>query len=124
MYGQKDDPQWRDTMLRFEGDAAASLNATFAENWLESAGGVLLDSKYFPQTEGRGSTRTLVVTSSPMRGRSTEARVLFQGILAKAKSRIHITTPYFLPDESLRAELVKAAKRGAEVTIIVPGAKS
>jgi cardiolipin synthase len=32
--------------------------------------------------------------------------------------------PYFLPDESLRQELVNAVKRGAEVTIIVPGAKS
>jgi cardiolipin synthase len=59
-----------------------------------------------------------------MRGRSTEARVLFQTIVAKASSRIHIMNPYFLPDASLRQELVNAVKRGAEVTIIVPGAKS
>ena len=66
----------------------------------------------------------MVVTSSPMSGRSTEARVLFQAMVAKAGSRIHIANPYFLPDESLRQELVKAVKRGAEVTIIVPGAKN
>lgn len=124
MYSKRNDPQWRDTMLRFEGDAAASLNASFAENWLEASGEVLLAPEYFPITEGKGATRTLVVTSSPMRGRSTEARVLFQGIVAKAGFRIHIENPYFLPDESLRQELVKAVKRGAEVTIIVPGAKN
>ncbi len=124
LLNQKHDPQWRDTMLRIEGDAAASLNATFAENWLEASGEVLVAPQYFPQTPGKGSTRALVVTSSPMSGRSTEARVLFQAMVAKAASQIHITNPYFLPDESLRQELVKAVKRGAEVTIIVPGAKN
>lgn len=124
MFSQEDDPQWRDTMLRFEGDAAASLNASFSENWLEASGEVLVAPEYYPQTQGKGSTRTLVVTSSPDSGRSTEARVLFQAMVAKSMTRIHITNPYFLPDESLRQELVKAVKRGAEVTIIVPGAKS
>ncbi len=124
LISQKDDPQWRDTMVRIEGDAAASLNATFAENWLEASGDVLVAPEYFPQTPGKGTTRAMVVTSSPMSGRSTEARVLFQAMVAKAGSRIHIANPYFLPDESLRRELVQAVKRGAEVTIIVPGAKN
>ena len=124
MVSQKNDPQWRDTMLRIEGDGAASLNATFAENWLEASGEVLVAPEYFPQTQGKGASRVMVVTSSPMTGRSTEARVLFQAMVAKAGSRIHITNPYFLPDKSLRQEFVKAVKRGAEVTIIVPGAKN
>lgn len=124
MYSEKNDPQWRDTMLRFEGDAAASLNASFAENWLEASGEVMVASDYFPATPGKGAARALAVTSSPMAGRSTEARVLYQALVAKAGSTIHITNPYFLPDKSLREELVKAVKRGAEVTIIVPGAKN
>jgi cardiolipin synthase len=63
--------------------------------------------------------------SSPTSGRSTEARVLFQSLLAKATRRIHITNPYFLPDKSLRDEIVKAIReRGVEVTIITPGAKN
>ena len=59
-----------------------------------------------------------------MAGRSTEARVFFQALFAKAGAVIHLTNPYFLPDKSLREELVKAVKRGAEVTILVPGAKN
>jgi cardiolipin synthase len=118
------DPQWRDTMVRVEGEAAAALNGTFAENWLEASGEVLVAPQYFPQTAGGGQTSALVVTSTPMAGRSTEARVFFQALFAKAGTVIHITNPYFLPDKSLRAELVKAVKRGAEVTILVPGAKN
>jgi cardiolipin synthase len=124
LLNQKHDPQWRDTMLRFEGPAAASRNATFAENWLEASGEVIVAPEYFPDNPGQGSTNALVVTSSPMAGRSTEARVLFQSLVAKATKSIHITNPYFLPDKSLREELVKAVKRGAEVTMVVPGAKN
>jgi len=125
LFDHRDDPQWRDTMVRVEGPAAADLNATFAENWLESAGGeVLLAPEYFPPLPGPGGTRALVVTSSPMAGQSTEARVFFQALVSKAAHAIHITNPYFLPDRNLRQELVKAVQRGAEVTILVPGARN
>jgi cardiolipin synthase len=33
-----------------------------------------------------------------------------------------VTTPYFLPDRALRRAFVRAARRGAEVRVIVPGA--
>jgi cardiolipin synthase len=118
------DPQWRDTMARVEGGAAADLDATFAENWLEAAGEMLLAPEYFPDAARAGHTSALVVTSSPMAGRSTEARVLFQALFAKAGASIHITNPYFLPDKSLRQELMKAVRRGADVTILVPGTKN
>jgi cardiolipin synthase A/B len=125
LFDHRDDPQWRDTMVRIEGPAAADLNATFAENWLESADGeVLLAPEYYPALPGPGGTRALVVTSSPMVGQSTEARVFFQALVAKSAHAIHITNPYFLPDRNLRQELVKAVQRGAEVTILVPGARN
>jgi cardiolipin synthase len=58
-------------------------------------------------------------------GRSTRARILYQMLLAAAQRRILITTPYFLPDRSVRAELVRAvSERGVEVKIIVPGKRS
>lgn len=123
-YQVKKDPQWRDTMIRLEGPAAVDLNATFAENWLESSGEVLVAPEYFPSTQGTGGTRALVVTSSPMAGRSTEARVLFQSLFAKAAHTVHLTNPYFLPDKNLRQELVNAVHRGADVTILVPGTKN
>jgi cardiolipin synthase len=66
-----------------------------------------------------------VINSEPSVGGSTRARVLIQTLIAAARKSITITTPYFLPDHSLRDELVRAKKdRGVEVTILVPGAHS
>jgi cardiolipin synthase len=97
--------------------------ATFAENWLESAGEVLTGSDYFVFDQPPpGQSRALVVGSSPTTGRSTSARVLFQVLLASARKSIYITTPYFLPDASIRDEISRAIRqRGVEVKILTPG---
>ncbi len=125
LYPQRHDPTWRDTVVRFEGGAATGLEATFSENWLESSGEMLVAPKYYPEQKPQGGSKILVVTSSPTTGRSAEARVLLQTLIAKAAHRIHITNPYFLPDKSLRRELVKAVReRGVDVTILVPGTKA
>lgn len=116
-------PRWRDSMFRVEGEAVAHLQATFAENWLEASGEILSGAKYFPVCDtAEGDTPSLVVNSSPSAGRSTRARILFQMLLAAARESILITTPYFLPDRSVREELVRAiTERGVRVRIIVPG---
>lgn len=41
-------------------------------------------------------------------------------VIHRANKRIRITTPYFVPDEALSGALTTAAKRGVEVTVIVP----
>ena len=41
-------------------------------------------------------------------------------VIHRANKRIRITTPYFVPDASLSGALTIAAKRGVDVTIIVP----
>jgi cardiolipin synthase A/B len=126
--GNKDHPRWRDTMVRVTGPAVRHLQGTFAENWLESCGELLVGDNYFPvpkKVEGQSENATLVVSSSPSSGGSTRARILFQLLIASAKKSIHITTPYFLPDKSLNDELVRAVReRGVELKVIVPGRKS
>jgi cardiolipin synthase len=113
--------RWRDTMFRVEGDAVTSLQATFVENWIESSGEIPTLEAYFPECPPIGDATAIVVTSSPTTGRSTKARVLFQTLLACARRSLYITTPYFLPDKSVRAEMVRAIDRGVSVKIITPG---
>jgi cardiolipin synthase len=114
-------PPWRDMMFRVEGDLAAGLQTTFAENWLESSGQILATIEDFPRATDRTGWPALVVTSSPTSGRSTRNRVLFQTLIVSAKNVIRIHSPYFLPDRSATAELVRAVRRGVNVQIIVPG---
>ena len=122
---QKKHPRWRDTMFRIEGDAVASMQGTFAENWLEASGEILSGGDFFPLCEASSKASALIVNSSPSAGGSTHARMLFQMLLASAQKSILITTPYFLPDWSARDEMVRAIKeRGVSIEIIAPGAKS
>jgi cardiolipin synthase A/B len=123
--GKGKNPRWRDTMFRIEGEPVTSLQAAFTENWLESSGEILTGREYYPSSEIENEMETLVVDSAPGAGGSTRARILFQTLLASAQKSIHITTPYFLPDRSVRRELVSAIReRNVEVKIIVPGKHS
>jgi len=122
LYRRGKSARWRDSMFRIEGDAVTDLQATFVENWLESSGEILAETEYFPDCNAEGSTKVLVVDSSPSIGQSTRARVLFQTLLASARKTIYINTPYFLPDRSARDEMVRAIReRGVKITIITPG---
>jgi cardiolipin synthase len=133
--GRRDDPRWRDTVVRVSGDLVIGLQTTFAENWLEAAEEVLTGQAYFPAcarmtsddpgiTKAEDDVAGFVVISTPSAGRSTRARVLFQTLLASAKHTVHINSPYFLPDRSVRRELTRAAARGVRVRIVVPGRHS
>jgi cardiolipin synthase A/B len=117
--------RWRDTMVRVEGRAVASLQAIFAENWVEASGELLTGARYYPVCDAAGVASAMVIDSTPSAGRSTRARMLFQTLIACAQRSIHVTTPYFLPDRGARQALIDAmAKRGVEVKIIVPGKHS
>jgi cardiolipin synthase len=125
--GANGNPRWRDTVVRVVGLAVANLQGTFAENWLEACGEILIGEAYFPgerqETSPRGEA--MVVSSSPTTGGSTRARILFQLLIASARRTIHINTPYFLPDSSLMKEIECAVReRNVEVKVIVPGRKS
>jgi cardiolipin synthase A/B len=115
-------PRWRDTMFRIEGDAVASLQSTFVENFLEASGELLCGDEYFCFNEVESDSDVLVIDSSVSTGQSTRARMLFQSLISAARERIDITTPYFLPDRGLRKELVRAIReRHVQVRIITPG---
>lgn len=125
LLGDEKNPPWRDTMFRVEGGAVTSLQSTFVENWLEASGEILTGKEFFPFSEAESRTAALIVDSSPSMGGSTRARILYQTLLASARKSILITTPYFLPDRSARAEMIRAiSERGVEVKIIVPGSHS
>jgi cardiolipin synthase A/B len=121
-YPSKHDPSWRDTVFRVNGEAVARLQGVFVENWLETSGEVLNGEQYFPPASSNdGQTSALVVASTPSSGGSTRSRILFQMLIASARKSIDITTPYFVPDSSMRQEMVRALHRGVQVRIIVPG---
>jgi cardiolipin synthase A/B len=113
-------PAWRDTMVRFEGPIVAALQGVFAENWLECCGEILTGPRHWPALRPAGRTDAMLVKSSPS-DRATVSRVVFQMLIEGAAREVDISTPYFLPDRAMRRALVRTARRGVRVRIIVPG---
>lgn len=114
---QKD--HWRETDVRVEGPIVHHLQAAFVDLWLETTGNILGGERYFPRLKPKGTVHAQVVKSSPY-GDSFESYLLYLLSITSAQKTIHITTPYFLPDERMQEAMLSAVKRGVRVVALTP----
>lgn len=110
---------WRDTHLRLRGDAVAPLALAFLEDWQYATDLVVDGPAYLPSLTGEGSTLVQVCASGPDAHPQSIHAVYFTAITT-ARQRVWITTPYFVPDESMQSALMGAALRGVDVRVLVP----
>lgn len=114
--------QWVDAMARVEGPAVQALGLIFMWDWQVETGQDIKalkntsDLKAVPQA---GRANVQVVPSGPGYTVDSIRQLLLMSIYA-ARSELIMTTPYFVPDESVVTALQSAALRGVNVTIIVP----
>jgi cardiolipin synthase len=112
---------WRDVGLRLTGPLADELAQSFDSMFS------LADFRHrrFPRWRRSAARRHIpaaggqLLLSGPGRGRSPIRRAL-QHDLARS-SRVHIIAAYFLPPPRLRRAISRAARRGAQVQLILPG---
>ena len=114
---------WRDTDIMLEGPVVEQLQGAFAENWLEATGIAIGGPEYFPRRrlDTKGDVDAQIVRSSPAGG-STAMYTMFLLALASAQHSIHITNPYFVPDDKMITTLIAAAEHGVKVKLLIPGA--
>ncbi len=108
--------KWRELTLRMEGDISKLFKEAFLENFIIA--GKKLPKKEIPHKTLYYKDYEIIRdipsgTHKKIRSRKLE-------ILRNAKKEVFIVTPYFVPDEMLREELIRAARRGADVRIIIP----
>jgi cardiolipin synthase len=108
---------WRDTHLRLEGPAVAGLQRVFAEDWDFAAGEDLRDPVYFPKVEGTGAYPVQVIESGPDREQKAIREVYFAAIL-RARRRVWIASPYFVPDPGLLDAVRLAGYLGVDVRLL------
>jgi cardiolipin synthase A/B len=116
----QDAEHWRDTGVRLEGPIVNSIQAVFAENWVEQTAEVLVGEKYFPKLTAVGPVRAHVTASSPHGGVS-QLEMLYKLAIATAQKELIIQNPYFIPDGEMVGLLEKAVRRGVKVRVMVPG---
>jgi cardiolipin synthase len=115
---------WVELMARIEGPAVQELNVVFATDWLTETGESLQRqvSEVPPPPSVRPDAVTdvgvQVVPSGP--GFVTENNLrLFNSMLYSAERRLSLTSPYFVPDDSLLYAITTAAQRGVDVELFV-----
>ncbi|MGH9318211.1 MAG: phospholipase D-like domain-containing protein [Thermoanaerobaculia bacterium] len=112
--------EWRDTNVRIEGPVVAQLQHIFLEDWVHTTGEVLHGHKQFPQLEPAGDMLAQAIGSSRT-DQSSMAKLLYYMAIQAARRNIWIENAYFVPDSQIRQGLVRAAERGVDVKVIVPG---
>lgn len=121
-----DDPEkmyWRDTHIKIEGGAVLTLQYHFLSNWNFCSGEKLgYEQQFFP-TDGEietGDDLVQIVTSGPDYPRPSSMMAYFTAIMMAQKS-VYITSPYFIPNESIYNAIRKAALSGRDVRLLLPG---
>ena len=114
---------WRDTHLAIEGPGVQYLQYLFVCDWNFCAGIPLENvNQYFPTfsaTELPGNKIIQIAASGPD---SESPTILYSLLYAiyQAQEEILVTTPYFIPEQSVLDALVMAALGGVTVKLLVP----
>jgi cardiolipin synthase len=111
--------QWVDALARVRGPAVAALGAVFLQDWEVETGEALPVPALEDPPAASGGAIVQVLPSGPGERVGAIERVLLTTVYAASRELV-LTTPYFVPDESLMAALMSAPGRGVDVTLIVP----
>lgn len=110
--------QWRDLMIRCTGAVVTELNAVFVSDWYSETDDLLLDESPSALEPSPGPAYAQVVPSGP--GFETENNLrLFNHLIYNANRRVVISSPYFVPDESLLHALTTEAQAGVQIQLFV-----
>ncbi|MEW6744814.1 MAG: cardiolipin synthase [Planctomycetota bacterium] len=110
-------PHWRDCHLRLVGPAVQDLERIFEEDWFHATGEEIEWGEDRPSRPGDDIVQ--IVSSGPDRPWPTFQQAIFT-VISSAQKNVWITTPYFVPDESIVMALQTAAFRGVDVRLLVP----
>jgi cardiolipin synthase len=121
--GDADQPEhWRDTMARFTGPPASTIQTAFVSLWAPVAGELLSGPEFFPPRDGPAKAGDMVhvgIASSPSSD-DHPLRLFYLQSMLSARQRLYITTPYFVPDQIIRSAAASRARAGVDVRILLP----
>jgi len=111
---------WHDMHCRVKGPIVYDMARLFRRNWIRSGGKLYPAVPRSSEAGGPGSSFVRLLENTRRRNRATFRRAYLHVIRA-ARRMVRIENAYFLPDRGLRRALIRAASRGVDVQIIVPG---
>ncbi len=115
---------WKDTAIRFEGEAVKNLTLMFLQSYDAQAKIENEDYKRyipndFPKFENSGIVHIFGDGPKPLY-QDYVGENMFINMISNAKRYIYISTPYLIIDYNILNALTVASKRGVDVRIILP----
>lgn len=111
---------WVDVMVRFEGPVVHQMQLLFAQDWLtcrpDAAGSALPEAA---SQRHAGGFVAQAVGTGPNVNHDVTAQ-MFARLIFEARRELVISTPYFVPGETVCEALMGVARSGVAVTLIVP----
>jgi cardiolipin synthase len=111
--------------LKIEGPAVKSLQYVFIGDWNYCSGEKLEPTKIFFPDDNEFQSEADKIVQIAFSGPDSDTPLIQQTLLQAinlAKEEILITTPYFMPGDSILESLVIAAASGTKLKVLVPGA--
>lgn len=110
---------WHDLMMRLTGPIVLQLQAVFCTDWYAATHQEIDHSKIFFSPEVTGDCILETFPSGPTYEIQNLHRLIVAAIY-RATDEVIITTPYFVPDESLLQAIEVARLRGVHVILVLP----
>lgn len=120
----KNELYWRDTHLEIEGPTVKSLQYIFMGDWNYCSGEKLEPNKTFFPNDSNFQSKANKIVQIASSGPDSDSPLIQQTLLQAinlAREEILITTPYFIPGDTILENLVIAAASGTKVKLLVPG---
>ncbi|MGH8140393.1 MAG: phospholipase D-like domain-containing protein [Steroidobacteraceae bacterium] len=121
--GHKSDPAkdvWHDTDLEISGPVVVELEKLFKEHWREQQGPPMLaNADVAPDPKPVGNEVVRIIGSAPKRLTSRYYVTVLTAIRT-AESSIWITSAYFVPTHQEKRDLMRAARKGVDVRLLLP----
>lgn len=111
--------KWRDEHLCLEGDAVADLQRLFLADWARSRGESLDPGLHIAPHTIRERLSIQLAWSEEGASRTTLAEA-FAALIIRARQRVRICSPYFLPPVLILDALRLAAHSGVRVQVMIP----
>jgi len=110
---------WVDAVIRFEGPIARQNQHLFAGDWMTSTDDDLDELLKRPVEVNRPGFSAQVIGTGPT-NRFSAMPELFESLIFSARKELIVSTPYYIPNESMQQALCAAAHRGVRTTILFP----
>lgn len=112
---------WYDTVLRIEGDAVSVLQIIFLIDWYFVSNKIEFSKDECFAEHSITTQLSLQITASGPDSDWASIMQAFFAAITRARKHIYISTPYFVPNESILTALKTAALSGVDVRIVLPG---